>query len=48
MTDINRFTKHLDKNLEMHREKIEGEEGVDYIASPGGVDDPSRPSDKLL
>lgn len=32
----------------MHREHIKGEEGVDYMIAPGGIEDPSRPSEKLL
>jgi hypothetical protein len=48
MKDLDRLKENFDKNLNMIRDHAMGEEGVDFIQSIGGIEDPSLPNEKIL
>lgn len=46
--DIERFKENAEKNVDMMRDHVLGEEGVDYIQGLGDMSDPNLPNAKLL
>lgn len=42
--DVERMNAHLQKNLDMIRDRAMGEEGIDYVHSIGNIDDPAVPN----
>ena len=48
MKDLGRYEEVYNHNLDMMRERAQGEEGVDYVQSIGDIDDPILPNTKIL
>ena len=48
MNDLGRYEEVFNHNLDMMRERAQGEEGVDYVQTIGDIEDPMLPNTKIL